>query len=230
MKKIFIAIAVATSQLTAVAQTVNVHFKNGQTIEYPSSNVDYINFSTKASDPTVTIGEAVDLGLSVLWASCNLGAKSPEEYGDYYAWGEVKTKEKYTPSTYSYYNNDLGTYISIGDAIEGSEYDAATVNLGNNYRLPTDSEFEELIEKCEWEWTNINGVKGFKISGSNGNSIFMPATGYFNVQAIREGELQYWTSREAKIFYATNTGNRVVFVASKREIGRTIRPVRQKSN
>lgn len=177
MKKIILSVVLATSQLVMFSQTVNIHFKNGQTVEYPSENVDYVDFSEKASDPTVTAGIAVDLGLSVYWASCNLGAERPEEYGDYYAWGETKTKQQYTSNNYAYYNSNTTLYTNIGSEISGTEYDAATVNLGSDWRMPTMSEMQELIDKCTWEWTQIKNVNGYKVIGKNGNSIFLPAAG-----------------------------------------------------
>ena len=177
MKKTILLVVLATSHLLLFSQTVNIHFKNGQTIEYPSENVDYVDFSEKASDPTVTAGQAVDLGLSVYWASCNLGAEKPEEYGDYYAWGETKTKQQFTRNNYAYYNSNTTLYTNIGSEISGTEYDAATVNLGSDWRMPTRSEMQELIDKCIWEWTQINNVNGYKVIGKNGNSIFLPAAG-----------------------------------------------------
>lgn len=179
MKKYILTIALAAFNITAFAQTVNIHFKNGQTIKYSSANVDYVDFSEKASDPALTAGTAVDLGLSVYWASCNLGAESPSEYGGYYAWGETKTKNSYTQENYSYYDNSIKDYISIGNEISGTEYDAATVNLGNDWRMPTKGEIEELINNCSWEWTQLNNVNGYVITGKNGNSIFLPASGYY---------------------------------------------------
>lgn len=197
MKKYILSIALATLQLTAVAQTVNVHFKNGQTIQYPSDNVDYVDFSVKAPDPTVSAGAVVDLGLSIYWASFNLGAESPEEFGDYYAWGETKPKSSYSKDNYSYYDKEKAQYIDIGEDIASTEYDAATVTLGSEWRMPTKAEMQELIDNCEWEWTQINGINGYKvISKINNNSIFLPAAGLqsesYNLYA--KENIQYWTS------------------------------------
>lgn len=178
MKKLFVTIALAAIQVAAIAQTVNVHFKNGQTIKYNSDNVDYVDFSEKAPDPTVAVGQVIDLGLSVYWASCNLGAENPEEYGSYYAWGETTPKSSYKEDNYSYYDNNTKQYIIIGDDISGTEYDAATVNLGGDWRMPTEQEMQELVEMCTWEWTQINGINGYRIVAMNGNSIFLPAAGY----------------------------------------------------
>ena len=120
---------------------------------------------------------AVDLGLSVKWASRNVGAESPANYGDRYAWGEIEEKDNYELSTYLYYERDLyknGSYLFIGNNIGGTEYDVAHVKLGDGWRMPTKDEFTELCKKCTWKSIIYRGVKGYKISG-NGNSIFLPA-------------------------------------------------------
>ena len=194
MKKFFMTIALVAIQLAAVAQTVNVHFKNGQTIAFPSTNVDFVNFSEKAPEPTISAGAVVDLGLSVYWCSCNVGAEAPEEYGDYFAWGETKPKSSYSESNYSYYDNDRKEYTDIGEDISGTQYDAATVNLGSDWRMPTKAEMEELLTKCTWEWTQINSINGYKVTAENGNSIFLPAAGY-----------QGGTSKNEWLYYSSST-------------------------
>lgn len=121
----------------------------------------------------------VDLGLSVKWATCNIGASKPEDYGNYYAWGETETKETYEPY------NSLIRGLSISD-LESQGYldsegnltplhDAATANWGGNWRMPTKEEIEELEIECTWKWTTLNGIKGYKITGPNSNNIFLPA-------------------------------------------------------
>jgi hypothetical protein len=139
--------------------------------------------------------EAVDLGLSVKWASFNLGASSPEEYGDYFAWGETETKSIFDWDTYkfSYYAEGwedkvmFNKYITASDNEYGTvdnkttleaEDDAASVRLGGNWRMPTDVEFSELWNYCSSKMTNMNGVYGCIVTGSNGNSIFLPAAGF----------------------------------------------------
>ncbi|MBQ4621338.1 MAG: hypothetical protein IJB28_01640, partial [Bacteroidaceae bacterium] len=121
--------------------------------------------------------ETVDLGLpsGLRWATCNVGASSPEEYGDYFAWGETTTKSSYTSSNSTTYNLSVPTLQSRG--IIGSDgnltaaYDVATANWGGSWRMPTLDEMEELLNKCTWTWTTQNGVKGRKVTGPNGNSI-----------------------------------------------------------
>lgn len=135
--------------------------------------------------------EWVDLGLpsGLKWATCNVGAKTPEQCGNYYAWGETKPKDEYTHSV---------TGGKQMDDISGNaQYDAATANWGGNWRMPTHSEIEELNNKCTWEWTKQNGVKGYKVTGPNGNSIFLPAVGCFRGSTITSascGLSYYWSS------------------------------------
>lgn len=125
---------------------------------------------------------AVDLGLSVKWAGCNVGANSPEEYGYYFAWGETTTKSSYTESnsvTYGLSISELESRGIIGaDGNLTAEYDAATANWGSDWRIPTLDEMKELKNECKWEWTSVNGVNGRLLTGPNGNSIFLPAAGY----------------------------------------------------
>ena len=120
--------------------------------------------------------QTVDLGLSVKWASCNVGASTPEGTGGYYAWGETEEKSKYDRDTYKYYAD--GKYTNIGSSICGTQYDVAHVKWGEKWRMPMLDELKELVEKCTWTWTTQNGVKGMKVTGPNGHSIFLPAVGY----------------------------------------------------
>ena len=132
--------------------------------------------------------EAVNLGLSVKWATCNLGATCPEEYGNYYAWGETEIKDSYAMSTYKWYGSlnpvtltKYNTNSSYGDVdnktVLDAEDDVAQMKLGGNWRMPTDAEWTELRESCTWIWTTLNGVSGRLVTGPNDNSIFLPATG-----------------------------------------------------
>ena len=121
-------------------------------------------------------GVPVDLGLSVKWASCNVGANSPEDYGDYFAWGEVIPKNEFSYEGYLYRDNPENL---------PPHADAATVNWGGSWRMPTDAEMTELCEQCTWTWTTQNGINGYKVtSKSNGNSIFLPATGSRNGSSL----------------------------------------------
>lgn len=190
MKKLSVFVFLFFYCLCISSQTINVHLKNGQTVEYPSNSVEYINFTSTPIDPSVTAGEAIDLGLSVKWSSCNLGATTPEGYGAYYSWGETTPKDEFRPNNYAYYDNEKEQYIDIGNDISGTPYDAARVNLGDEWRMPTNKEMNELIDKCKWEWSSINKTNGYLITGKNGNSIFLPAA-----ERGQEGKvLSYWTS------------------------------------
>lgn len=114
--------------------------------------------------------EYVDLGLSVKWATCNIGASSPEEYGDYFAWGETETKSSYDEDNCETWEKEIGD-------IKGTSRDVAHVKWGGSWRMPTRGEIDELIYNCDWEWTTQNGINGYKVTGKNGNSIFLPAVG-----------------------------------------------------
>ena len=166
--------------------------------------------------------EYVDLGLSVKWATCNVGATTPEEYGDYFAWGETTPKTTYDWNTYKYCN---GTYDSMTKYCTNSYYgtvdnkttleltdDAAHVNWGGSWRMPTKAEQDELRDtnNCTWTWTTQNGVNGYKVtSKKNGNSIFLPAAGYRGssilIFAGRFGF--YWSSS-----LSTSIGNYAYFL------------------
>lgn len=122
----------------------------------------------------------VDLGLSVLWAKYNVGATSPEEYGEYYAWGETETKSSYTNENYKYYNSATDSYTHIGDDISGTQYDVAHVKWGNGARMPRFADIQELLDKCSWSVSTYNGVKGMTVTGQNGNSMFLPFAGYLS--------------------------------------------------
>lgn len=169
---------------------------------------DKINFVPESpSNGTENGHEYVDLGLTVKWATCNVGANSPEEYGDYFAWGEVEPKSSYGWSTYKYcngsettltkynYSSSYGT-VDNKTTLELSD-DAARANWGGSWRMPTATELNVLRNNCTWTWTTQNGVKGYKVtSKKNGNSIFLPAAGcHYNDPPNNAGNLgEYWSS------------------------------------
>ena len=144
--------------------------KSGQQIDIPVIVVD---------SSTDVPAEAIDLGLpsGTLWASYNIGATKPEEYGDYFSWGETEAKDNYDWSTYIYCDGTKETCYNIGGDISGTEYDVAHVKWGGNWEMPSYDQFAELEDHCKYEWTTLNGVSGMRFTGSNGNSIFFPATG-----------------------------------------------------
>ena len=146
---------------------------------------------------TSNVGEnntlVVDLGLSVKWAVCNLGAESPEQIGDYYAWGETSVKNEYSDTNYFDENYSIFT-LSDRRKISGTEQDAAYVQLGKDWRIPTTEEMDELVNGCTWTEETLNGVNGMRGKAPNGNSIFLPITGMFagnKVQSTSQG--CYWS-------------------------------------
>lgn len=180
----------------------------------------------------------VDLGLSVKWASCNLGADKPEGSGEYYAWGEVNVKSDYNANnskTYSYSLSELRSMkiIDSKNVLLPSK-DVVTQKMGKDWRMPTKEETQELLDNCTWEWVLNNGSKGFKVTGKNGNYIYLPAKGYFfGAQLYDTDETgNYWTSTcydNGNFSYTLDFTNRRPKVnSSGRSGGRCIRPVYNK--
>ena len=162
--------------------------------------------SSSSTSGSENVYEWVDLGLSVNWATCNVGATKPEEYGNYYAWGETTPKTTYDWSTYKWCNGSYDTmtkYCTNSDygtvdnyTVLGKEDDAASVNMGGSWRMPTYKEQAELQTKCTWTWTTLNGVNGYNVEGPNGNSIFLPAAGCRDYSDLyRAGSYGYYWSR-----------------------------------
>ena len=195
----------------------------GQTISFTTSQAPYDNGY-----------EYVDLGLSVKWATCNVGAMSPEESGDYFAWGEIQPKDVYNDENYKWaeWREDASFWIlkydcsSFGIAdfksILDKEDDAAAVKLGGAWRMPTEAEINELREQCTWEWTKQSGVLGYRVvSKINGNCIFIPAAGEYEL---------YWSSElsvdNAFLAYQLYLGPDITHTVSMyRWFGHLIRPV-----
>ena len=166
-----------------------IYYKHVSDMEYkPLAWEDY------EEGPNANGHEYVDLGLpsGLLWATCNVGATAPEAYGNYYAWGDVKTKSSYTSSNYSTYN------LEITDISGNAQYDAATANWGGDWRMPTKDEVNELRNNCTWTWTTQSSVNGYNVEGPNGNSIFLPAAGYYSYQSFKDAGTRgfYWTSSD----------------------------------
>lgn len=151
--------------------------------------------------------EYIDLGLSVKWATCNVGATKPEEYGDYFAWGEVVPKNIYLKETY------------LPDK-----------NFNKIFKLPTKMEFRELQNHCTWTWTTLNGVEGYNVEGPSGNSIFLPAAGCYrgSIMHFAQHRGNYWSSTRYGLDYALDiTFNPwgVFMYASNHSDGQSIRLV-----
>ena len=168
--------------------------------------------------------KAVDLGLpsGIKWANMNVGAANPEEFGGYYAWGELEEKEDYSWSTYN---------GSKGSSNLDLEHDVAHKEMGDRWRIPTYAEQRELCENCTWEWTKVNGVNGYIVTGPNGNSIFLPAAGHRDgVKFIYKGNVGfYFSNRYDTQSYAESLYfdcGRVTYGASiDKYLGLSVRPV-----
>ena len=186
--------------------------------------------------------EAVDLGLSVKWASFNVGATKPEEYGGYYAWGETEEKEDYSWETYKWCNGSEDTmtkYCTRSDYgtvdnknVLDPEDDVAHVKWGGDWRMPTTSEQEELIYNCSWEYTALNDVNGYKVTGPNGNCIFLPVTGYCDGTDVYDRSYGYYWSGSlnsncnyAYDLYFSFYGDYYDWGGSSRCYGHSVRPV-----
>ena len=249
--------------------TVTITDSNGNEFTKSTSNSVEIKsgvkksmaaFEVVVSEPDVPVPEAIDLGLSVKWASFNLGASKPEGYGDYYAWGETepyyssldpltwkegKSSGYYYPSNKWYRkegsNWKLTKYCNVSSSgyngyiddktVLELEDDAAHVSLGGSWRMPTHAEQEELRTQCSWERTSRNGVEGHKVTGPNGNSIFLPDAGRWNGTSHITDDNHYylWSSSLAAgvhdgyglYYYYT----RLDWGSFNRYMGFTIRPV-----
>lgn len=178
----------AKERLIQIKQTDNMHPEGNEIWEiYYEDTINDLP-TDEPTEETGTIANAVDLGLSVKWASWNLGASSPEGYGALYAWGVPDAKPGYNGDTQ---RPDKFKYKEIS----GTEYDIARAKWGGKWRLPTYSEQHELATKCKWEICEINNIVGLKVTGPNNNSIFLPAAGYENsVNITQRGEKGYYWS------------------------------------
>ena len=194
----------------------------------------------------------VDLGLSVKWATCNVGATTPNQGGNYYAWGETSTKTDYEVDSYKYYYENPSTHYSKitkycpsnkDEYWKGSRPDnivrlelsddAANVNWGGGWRTPTKDEWAELISKCSYVWSTYNGMQGYFITGPNGKNIFIPAAGYIFIEGVSSygTYANYWSSSlyldypydAYEVSFSASSPIRVGY--SNRCDGYTVRPV-----
>ena len=186
----------------------------------------------------VYMGFNGDNGKPLYWSSWNLGANSPEESGDYYAWGELTPKTVFNWSTYTLCNGTAESCIDIGTNISGTKYDVARNKWGGNWRMPTQNEFKKLLDNCSVSWTYINGVKGIYVKAkSNGNTIFLPAVGCYlsnddsgkpglvNYGFYNTGTLSFEYYVSHLVFGETWQGGVPYFSAGYRCEGYPIRPV-----
>ncbi len=254
MKRVIILLCSVFAYATAsMAQTWRIEKNDGTTINYKASDVKCVRVVPEETPETNH--EYVDLGLpsGTLWATCNIGASSPEEYGDYFAWGETSGyndgKTNFSWSTYTYCegsettltkycNNSSYGYNGFTDTLTELELsdDAAYVNWGSNWRMPSIDQFEELINSSytTTTWTTQNGVNGRLItSNQNGNSIFLPAAGYrYDTSLYYAGSNDgYWsrtlstgTPDVAWNLYFDSSGVGTDYYY--RYVGQSVRPVR----
>ncbi len=213
MKKFILLTVFIAAGIISVSQAQNlmiVKLKNGVIHEFKVEDVREVTFGASGINPNYPVAEAIDLGLpsGTKWASWNVGASKPEDFGGYYAWGETEEKDYYDWSTYIYCDGSKETCHHIGDDIAGTKYDVAHVKWGGSWRMPTMAQQEELRLYCFGEWTQLNGVNGTLVTGPNGKSIFLPAAnlrwggGYYD----DEGESgNYWSSSliydESRVHY-----------------------------
>lgn len=241
--KVIAATVLSVLSLSANAQSImRIEMTDGKQMEIPVSSVTSISWysnepeETEPSTPSEV--KAVDLGLpsGLKWANMNIGAESPEDYGDYFAWGETTGykdgKRDFSSDTYKYYlvtkittpdttdkdgffipgttttTTGYTKYVTKKDASKNGydgfyddkavlepEDDAAYVNWGGDWRMPTKKEQDELRNGCTWEWAELKGVKGYKVTGPNGNFIFLPAAGCrFNSVLNAGSGGNYWSS------------------------------------
>lgn len=263
MKKIFFTLITFIVAIVASAQEkiikVYEYDDRGELITtpvYQSTRKVKVVFEEKALSVSGNVDgyDYVDLGLpsKTLWATFNVGASRPEEYGDYFAWGETEPKDQYeeykwgtykwcegSKKTLTKYCNASG-YGTVDDKMElDPEDDAATANWSDKWCMPTSQQFDELVnpENTEFEWTFVNGVIGIKFTSKrNGNTIFFPAAGYRHYRALDDvgSEGLYWardiyrytpyTAMQMDFVKGSNTHHPYSF-ARDRYNGQSVRPV-----
>ena len=212
MRKFLLLIALLISGMGLVCAQSEVVIGNGTLSRFDTSRNAVANGH-----------EYVDLGLpsGLKWATCNVGADAPEEYGNYYAWGEIITKDTYSSNNYNKTISDISGLL---------KYDAARANWGGEWRMPTQSEWTELKNNCTFKWMTQNGVDGYKVTGRNGNYIFIPAAGYrFGTKLYSAGREGYcWSStptntQNANYFMFYNNNNSISY--QLKYFGYSVRPV-----
>lgn len=171
--------------------------------------------------------EYVDLGLpsGLKWATMNVGAYSPSEFGQYFGWGETEERYDYSSSNSRTYQRN---FTSIGG---NPQYDVARYRWGGNWRLPTMAEFEELLSICTWVWTRLGDHNGFLVTGPNGNQIFLPAAGYRSGTSLKYPDSGgcYWSStpdpNRSHLAYQLELFAKRTVTYTNRSLGQSVRPV-----
>ena len=239
-----------TAVITNLTPNTTYYFKAYATNILGTSYGDVMSFTTDGTTGTLDGHDWVDLGLpsGTRWATCNVGATSPEEYGNYYAWGETATKDDYSWGTYQYAN---GNYNALTKYCDNSDYgyngfvdnlttlepddDAATINMGQGWRMPTQLEMMELLDFCTATWITQNGTNGMLLTGLNGNSIFLPSAGHYGDGESDNGISGYYWSSFIYVNYPHNAMTLCFFlngdviskaiVNQRRQNGYSVRPV-----
>ena len=250
LKSLCIALLLGGTAQMATAQGIVVNKTDGTKVYYKASEVQSVGVYGYDEEPEPEGHEWVDLGLpsGTLWATYNVGASKPEEYGDYFAWGETTPKSTYDWSTYKWCNGSNNTmtkyctqskygYNGFTDNLTELQPadDAATANWGSPWRMPSLDQIQELCNSSYTtsEWTQLNGVNGFKVtSKSNGNSIFLPVAGYLYGTSLlyASSEGYYWSSsltpdKDGSAYYLKFYSGLCSFTYSGRNCGRPVRAV-----
>lgn len=228
---------------------MHVNQNNDSIVTYNTDSVKQVFFENNSYE-----GVDLELPSGTIWSTYNIGANNPEDVGDFFAWGETEPKESFSKNNYKWFDiYEIDKKVSYrytnkyfwGDSLRGlndsltvllPKDDAASVNWGSIWRMPTMEEWGELESCCDWEWTSINGKEGYKVSGQNGKWIFFPVTGcYQSTGMINKNEGCYWTSSIEDDFELAYIGNfwkdAIILNWSSsfyRSNGAVIRPVRSK--
>ena len=250
MKRTMTLAVLTCMAAAALAQnTMTVEPVYGKVTKYNLSSVKRVYFEDRNYD---VVYESVDLGLpsGLEWATCNVGANSPEEFGSLFAWGETWAKDTYEWRTYKWCTDSTGYSLTKYNKNEDfgvvdwkhkldPEDDVAHVLWGGDWRMPTHEEVAEMLNNTTQAWVTVNGVKGRRFTGSNGNSIFLPAAGrdvggkYKHIWIGMEG--WYWDatrgyemgSQRSGLCWYFGPGHAFLNVV-QRFVGMSVRPVRQK--
>lgn len=208
--------------------TNNSRRNNGRNSNrHNTHNPQPTTLTVSSATGTINGYDYVDLGLSVKWAAYNVGATSPEGYGNYYAWGETYTKSTYTNENSTTYRKQVPNDIG-GNSL----YDAARSNWGSSWRLSTNAEFQELKDNCTWTWGKYKGKNGCYVkSKRNGRCIFLPAAGFRDEDDLYDAGSggYYWSSTAVDDSYEARrlsfNPSGVYLYTNFRFCGRTVRPV-----
>ena len=233
-----------TATLIGLTQNTTYYVRAYVITDYGLTYGNQQSFTTETSNGSISFVD-LDLPSGLLWATCNVGADTPEDYGDYFAFGETQTKDCFYWSNYQHCNgiyNTLTKYCPNSNfgyngyfdnlTILQPEDDVVTIQWGIGYRMPTKEEWRELFQNTTQTWITQNGVNGMQFTGPNGNSIFLPASGCFQGTTIYGiGNYgNYWSSSintdtpyYAGYFFSGSSGHNLNY--NQRYYGQTIRPV-----